>query len=133
MHYHCFSDLVIKLKLAYKSHYTSIKIKKNKFAIKFFSLLQKIGLIRGFSFILSENNILVYLKYINSKPCFSNINVVSKPSQRIFYSLNFLSRNYRKNDFSTIYIISTSKGLFTHSDILLSKNFSGEILCKIKI
>jgi len=133
MHYHSFSDLIIRLKLAYKNHYVSVKIKKNKFAIKFFSLLQKIGLIRGFSFIFSENYILVYLKYINSKFCFSNINIISKPSKRIYYNLNFLSKNYRRNDFSTIYIISTSKGLFVHNDILLSKNFSGEVMCRIKI
>ena len=133
MHYHSFSDLIIRLKLAYKNHYVSVKIKKNKFTIKFFSLLQKIGLIRGFSFIFSENHLLVYLKYLNSRSCFTNINVVIKPSKSIYYNLNFLSKIYRRNDFSTIYVISTPKGLFAHNDVLLSKNFSGEVMCKIKI
>jgi ribosomal protein S8 len=44
-----------------------------------------------------------------------------------------LSKNYRRHDFSTIYILSTSKGLLTHNDALLTNNYSGEILCKIKI
>lgn len=133
MHYYCFSDLIIRLKLAYKNHYTSVKVKKNKFTVNFLHLLQKIGLIRGFFFILNENYILVYLKYINSKACFMDINLISKPSKRVYWTLNFLSKNYRRNDFSTVYIVSTSKGLFTHNDVLLSKNFSGEIICKIKI
>jgi ribosomal protein S8 len=133
MHYYSFSDLIIRLKLAYKNHYTSVKVKKNKFTVNFLYLLQKIGLIRGFFFILNANYILVYLKYINSKACFIDINLISKPSNRIYWTLNFLSKNYRRNDFSTIYIISTAKGLLTHNDVLLSKNFSGEIICKIKI
>jgi ribosomal protein S8 len=84
MNYYNFSDLIIRLKLAYKSHYTSIKVKKNKFTIKFLYLLQKIGLIRGFFFLLNENNILVYLKYFNGRNCIFNMNVVSKPSKRIY-------------------------------------------------
>jgi ribosomal protein S8 len=133
MCYYNFSDLIIRLKWAYKSHYGSIKVKKNKFTIKFLYLLQKIGLIRGFFFLLDENNILVYLKYHNGVGCIYDINVISKPSKRIYWTLSFLSKNYRRQDFSTIYIISTSKGLVTHNDVILSKNFSGEIICKIKI
>jgi len=133
MHYYNFSDLIIRLKWAYKSHYSSIKVIKNKFTIKFLYLLQKIGLIRGFFFLINENNILVYLKYFNGRRCIFNINIVSKPSKRIYWTLPFLLKNYRRQDFSTIYIISTSKGLITHNDIILSKNFSGEVICKIKI
>jgi len=133
MHYYNFSDLIIRLKWGYKSHYNSIKVLKNKFTIKFLYLLQKIGLIRGFFFLSNENTLLVYLKYIRGKSCIFDINLISKPSKRIYWTLNFLSKNYRRHDFSTIYIVSTPKGLMTHNDILLSKNFSGEIMCKIKI
>jgi ribosomal protein S8 len=133
MHYYCFSDLIIRLKWAYKRRYVSVKVRKNKFTIKFLYLLQKIGLIRGFSFILSEDFILIYLKYIKGKASIYNMNLISKPSKRVYWTLNFLSKNYRRHDFSTIYIISTPLGLFTHTDILMSKQFSGEIICKIKI
>jgi ribosomal protein S8 len=84
MHYYCFSDLIVRLKLAYQNHYVSVKVKKNKFTIEFLYLLQKIGLIRGFFFLFNENHILVHLKYINSKVCFYDINLISKPSKRIF-------------------------------------------------
>lgn len=133
MHHYNFSDLVIRLKWAYKSHYYSIKVKKNKFTIKFLYLLQKIGIIRGYYFLLNDNNILVFLKYIRGLPCIFDINVISKPSKRIYWTLNFLSKNYRRHNFSVIYILSTPKGLITSNDILLNKNFSGEVICKIKI
>lgn len=84
MNYYNFSDLIIRLKLAYKNHYKSIKVLKNKFTIKFLYLLQKIGLIRGFFFILNENYILIYLKYIRGAPCIFDINLISKPSKRIY-------------------------------------------------
>ena len=77
-------DLIIRLKLGYKSHYHSIKVKKNKFTIKFLDLLQKIGLIRGFFFILNENSVLIYLKYIKSKSCIYDIKLISKPSKRVY-------------------------------------------------
>lgn len=133
MNYYNFSDLIIRLKWAYRSHYHSIKVKKNKFTIKFLYLLQKIGMIRGFFFLLNENNILIFLKYFNGRNCIYDIKLISKPSKRVYWTLSFLSKNVRRHDFSTIYILSTPKGLITHNDVILSKNFSGEVLCKIKI
>jgi ribosomal protein S8 len=70
---------------------------------------------------------------MNGKASVYNIDLISKPSKRVYWTLNFLSKNYRRYNFSTIYIISTPKGLMTQNDILLTKNFSGEVLCKIKI
>lgn len=84
MNYYNFSDLIIRLKWAYLGHLKSIKVKKNKFTIKFLYLLQKIGLIRGFIFLINENNILVNLKYIKGISCFYDIKVISKPSKRVY-------------------------------------------------
>lgn len=84
MNYYIFSDLIIRIKWAYKGHLSCIKVKKNKFAIKFLYLLQKIGLIRGFFFLLNEDLILVYLKYKNGVSSISNINLISKPSKRVY-------------------------------------------------
>lgn len=84
MNYYLFSDLVIRLKWAYKGHLSSIKVKKSKFIIKFLYLLQKIGLIRGFFFIISERLILVYLKYKNGIGSIYDINIISKPSKRVY-------------------------------------------------
>ena len=74
-----------------------------------------------------------YLKYKSNKPVIYSIDLISKPSRRIYWTLNLLSHNYSKYSFSTFYIISTSKGLITSNDALLQKNISGEILCKIQI
>jgi ribosomal protein S8 len=84
MNYYNFSDFIIRIKLAYRRHLSSIKVLKNKFIVKFIYILQKIGIIRGFFFLQNENNILIYLKYINGRPFIFDINVISKPSKRVY-------------------------------------------------
>jgi ribosomal protein S8 len=133
MNYYNLSDLIIRLKLAYKCHLTSVKVLKNKFTIKFLDILFKIGIIRGFYILENENNILVYLKYKNKKPTIYNIKIISKPSKRVYWNLNLLSKNYRKHAISNFYIISTSKGLITSNEAILQYSISGEILCEIKL
>jgi len=128
-----FADLITRIRVGYKAHLLSIKVLKSKFIINFLILLYKIGLIRSFHILNNERNILVYLKYKSNKPVIYSIDLISKPSRRIYWTLNLLSHNYSKYSFSTFYIISTSKGLITSNDALLQKNISGEILCKIQI
>ena len=128
-----FADLITRIKVGYKARLLSIKVLKNKLTVNFLFLLYKIGLIKSFHILKNENKILLYLKYIDNKPAFFSIDLISKPSYRVYWTLNILSHNYRKYSFSTFYIISTSKGLITSNDAILQKNISGEILCKIKI
>jgi ribosomal protein S8 len=127
------ADLIVRIKVALKARLLSIKVLKNKLTINFLFLLYKIGLIRSFHILVKENNILVYLKYKNNKSIIHSIDIISKPSRRVYWSLNVLSHNYRKYSFSSFYVISTSQGLITSNDAILRKNISGEILCKIKI
>lgn len=84
MNYYNFSDLVSRIRVGYNGHHNSVKVLKNKFALQFLSLLQKIGLIRGFHILKNEDLILIYLKYTNSRPSFHSIELISKPTKRIF-------------------------------------------------
>lgn len=83
MNYYNISDSITRLKLAYKGHLSSVKINKNKFTVEFISILQKMGLIRGFFFLEHSNYILVYLKYQSGRPGIFNIDIISKPSKRV--------------------------------------------------
>ena len=130
--YYNLADLIIRIKNAQKLHLVSIKVLKTGLAIKFLFLLYKMGLIRSFFILRNQREILVYLKYKNKKPLIFDITVVSKPSKRIYWSLSTLSIFYRKYSLSTIYILSTSKGLITSNDAILKDFVSGEVLCKIK-
>jgi len=133
MLYFYLSDLICRIKVAYKCYLTSIKVVKNKLSINFLYLLYRIGLVRGFFILEKEDKILVLLKYKLKKPSIYDIKIISKPSKRIYWRLNVLSHYYRKHAISNFYIISTSRGLITSNEAILYKNISGEILCQIKI
>jgi len=127
------ADLIVRFTVAYKARMSFVKILKNKLSIKFLYLLYKIGLIKSFN-ILNDNIILVYLKYKkNGTPLIHSIDLISKPSKRVYWNLTILSKHYRAYSFANFYIISTSKGLITSNEALFQYNISGEILCKIKI
>jgi len=128
------ADLFVCIKVAYKARMSYTKVPKSKLIVKFLHLLYKIGIIKTFFISLKNNFIIVYLKYKkNGQPLIYSIDLISKPSKRIYWNLTMLSKNYRKNSLATFYILSTSKGLLTSNEALLQYKVSGEVLCKLKI
>lgn len=128
------ADLLVCFNVAYKARMSYVKVNKTKLTIKFLYLLYKIGIIKSFHILLKENKIIVFLKYRkNGQPLIHSIDLVSKPSKRIYWNLTMLSKNYRVHSLATFYILSTSKGLLTSNEALLQYKVSGEVLCKIKL
>jgi ribosomal protein S8 len=78
------ADLITRLKVGYKARAISVKVIKSKLTVNFLFLLYKIGLIRSFHILNNERNILVYLKYKNNKSVIYSIDLISKPSKRVY-------------------------------------------------
>jgi ribosomal protein S8 len=78
------ADLITRIKVGYKARLLSIKVLKNKLTINFLILLYKIGLIRSFYMLKNECKILVYLKYRNNRSAIYSIDLISKPSRRVY-------------------------------------------------
>ena len=79
-----FADLITRIKVGYKARLLSIKVLKNKLAVNFLFLLYKIGLIRSFYMLNNEKKILVHLKYKNNRPVVYSMDLISKPSRRVY-------------------------------------------------
>jgi ribosomal protein S8 len=80
-----FADLLVRIKVAYKAHLTSIKVLKTKLTIQFLYLLYKIGLLKSFHISTNGNTILVHLKYKkNGLPLIHSLDLISKPSKRVY-------------------------------------------------
>jgi ribosomal protein S8 len=84
MNYYNLADLISRINVAYRNNLISIKVLKNKLSLNFIYLIYKIGLIRGFYVLNNENYILVYLKYKNKRPSIHKIEIISKPSKRVY-------------------------------------------------
>ncbi len=124
-----FGDFISCLNTAKRLHLKTVKVLNTKFHLNMLIILQKIGIIRGFTFF--ENKIEVYLKYVNNRCVFLNLKLVSIPSKKAQFNLLKLSKIKEKKN-TSIYIISTNQGLKTDFECLLYK-LSGEVILKIDL
>jgi ribosomal protein S8 len=124
------SNLISKINYGANKRLRFIKVNLNNLTLDILEILYINGIIRSYR--VENNNVYVYYKYYLSQSIFK-LKIISKPGNRIFWTLNKLLLNYNNNNFSGFYIISTKNGLYT-SDFCLNKNISGgEVLLKVKI
>jgi ribosomal protein S8 len=124
------STLIAQLNLGSLCRLRYIIINNSKITFDIIHLLYKEGVIR--LYILKKTKILVFFKYFKGCNLFK-FKIISKPSKRIYMSLNKLSLNFSKNNFSGFFVISTPNGLMTSNTCLLYKYLSGEVLFKVFI
>ena len=124
------ASVIAQLNLGSLRRLRYITINYTQLTMDIIKLLYKEGVIR--LYIFKDNKLLVYFKYFKGCHLFK-FKILSKPSKRVYWSLNNLSLRYSKENFSGFFIISTPTGLFTSNDCLLYKHLSGEILLKIFI
>jgi small subunit ribosomal protein S8 len=76
----------------------------------------------------------VFLKYHNSSPALQNIQRISSPGKRVYFSKNKIKKYAKLQNWglTKTLILSTSKGVFTHQEVLkLDNSMGGESLCFI--
>ena len=74
----------------------------------------------------------VFLKYHNSLPAIQNMQRISSPGKRIYFSKKKIKQYAKAQGWglTKTLILSTSKGIFTHQEVLkLKANMGGESLC----
>ena len=122
------ANFIAQLNLGSLRRLRYIVIFYSRFYINILQLLYKEGIIR--LFFLKKNKIFIYFKYLKGCSLFK-FKLISKPSKRIFVSINKLNLIYNKENFSGFFIISTPLGLLTSNECCLYRNLSGEILFKV--
>lgn len=124
------ADFVSRMRLGSRSHYQSIKVRRNNLSFALLQLLYNNGVIRGF--FCERLTIKVFLKYYYGKPTLRKIRLITRPSSRAYWSLTRLSSSCNFHSFSGFYVISTNKGLMTSQECLLHC-LSGEVLLQISV
>ena len=71
------ADFVSKMNVASKGHFLSVFVRRTKLTIQILTLLYSNGVIRGF--VIYNDSILVYLKYLKGISIFSSLTIVSSP------------------------------------------------------
>ena len=123
-------DLFARIRNASITKFPEVIVRRSKFIIKVLNWFYIEGYIRGFSF-LNNKQLVVKLKYIYNQPLIKQLDQVSTPSKKFYFSLKKLKRLIKnKRHLGDIYIISTSQGLLTLNQCILKK-IGGILIFKI--
>lgn len=80
---------------------------RKKICESYLKILWREGFILGYK-IDSKNQIKIFLKYRNGQPVINSLNLISKPSRRIYYSVKQI---WKIDSNKSFIIFSTNKGL----------------------
>ena len=81
-HNHVFSDIAIRFMVGYRAYNKTVILNKNSISLRLVKLLYQQGLILNFN--ITDNSIMVELKYNNGQPLLKSIKVISTPGHRVY-------------------------------------------------
>lgn len=126
------SSLISTIKNGVLNNKLNLIISYNYVILEIIKLLYVEGYIINYKIVKVENN--TYISYIlkknNGSFLIHEIKRVSKPSQKVYLSINELTHLYSFCKGDTTYIISTPSGVYT-GKTCIQRGISGEILFKI--
>lgn len=125
------ADAISKIKLGYIRRESWVFVRRSNFLINVLTLLVNNSVLEGFQ-VLDDNTIRVYLKYYKGRPFAKELKLVSKPGWKKYGNYDKILKDAKKNLLSGFYVICTTEGLFTSTDLLFFENkISGKILLKV--
>lgn len=130
-HTHHWSEIAVRFVVAYKAQRKTVCLNHSSIARSLAHVLYQQGLIHYFS--IDNLGIHVHLKYIRGKPLWHNIEIISKPGRRVYWTVKRMKSIYSHKNFSGVYIVSTPQGLCSSSECVLGLRGGGEIIYKIKL
>lgn len=133
------ADFVVRLNLGAQNRVEHVIVPYSIMTLRLTRLLIEQGCVNSF-FIVRDSDkscllIKVKMKYIHGKSAMARVNLISKPGLRRYWTADELFKHFSKNMFQGFYVVSTSAGLCTSSEVLLlrglKRRVSGEVLLKI--
>ena len=126
---HLLSDMFTRLRNGQKAKKFSILTPQSKLSSQLLDIFYKEGFISGYKISLENSKMFeVVLKYYKGKSVINKIVSISKPSKKIYMSVNDL---WKLNTGLNLVILSTSKGIMTDK-VSRQLNVGGEVFCILR-
>ena len=126
---HLLWDMLTRLRNGQKSRKFSILHPKSKLCNQLLEVFYKEGFISGYKISSSNPDMFeILLKYCKRKPVINKVTALSKPSKRVYISVQNL---WKLNTGLSLLVLSTSKGILSDKDSR-RLNVGGEVFCIIK-
>ena len=120
------ADMLTRIRNSLAVGHSSVRVTFSKYNLAIAQLLSQQGYLRDVQ-VLGYKNIEIQLKYYKGKPVIEKLEIVSKPSRRIYVQVDSLPKVY--NGFG-IAVISTSRGLLTDKEAR-AQRLGGEVVCYV--
>ena len=123
------ADMITRINNSTQLKLFSIKVLNSKFCINILIVLYNLGFISGFK-ILNFKYINVFLRYYLGKSVIRRLCLLSKPTNRVYISSYYLRKNLYKQNYNSIFILSTTEGLLIDKFSIIF-NKGGELILEI--
>lgn len=126
------ADMLTRIRNGQSARLTSVQVPFSNLHNDVLKVLKDEGYIRSFKKEEVRDNIsvlVVQLKYFQDSGVIRTISRISKPGNRIYYSVSDLKENIFCNGLGIV-ILSTPKGVISDKEAL-HQNVGGEALCKV--
>lgn len=135
------ADFVVRFNVAAKRNCESFYVPYSAVNFKIARLLVRHGCIHTVSPDRNPFQKVMRLKikprFLENKPLVRKLELISKPSLRVYWGAVALSKNFFFSNFQGFYIISTTSGIYSSSELLFANKLilptGGEILVKVNI
>jgi ribosomal protein S8 len=133
------ADFVVRLNVGINSGAEFVLVPYSAILFNSVSLLYIYGCINSFS-IISEGKssflfIKVYPRFTSAGSLIKKISLISKPGLRVFWTAAEFSSNYSRKNTQGFFILSTTSGVCSSNELLLSNTLSnklsGEVLFRV--
>jgi len=125
------ANTIANIKLGLKTKRLSVRAYPNKFIKRVLRKLTEEGILRGFSIDITDNKLIrIYLKYDEQfSPVIKDLKLISTSGKRKFFKHKEILEVYARGE---IYLISTTKGLFTVDEIVYNNlQIGGEVILRV--
>jgi small subunit ribosomal protein S8 len=123
------SDMFTRLRNGQKAKKFSILTPQSKLSSQLLDIFYKEGFISGYKISLENSKMFeIILKYYKGKPVINKVVSISKPSKRIYMSVNDL---WKLNTGLNLIVLSTSKGILSDK-VCRQLNVGGEVFCTLR-
>ncbi len=123
------ADMLTRIRNANKMGHKNLSVPASKLKLEITRILKDEGFVRDYRYKEDDkqNQLIIYLKYLNKEKTINNLKRISKPGLRVYAKKDEIPEVLGGLG---IVILSTSKGIMTGKKAL-QRHLGGEVICYI--
>lgn len=135
------TDLVVRFNAALKCRSEFFYVPHSNLNLRLLELFLKYNCINGFTIDTCRRThhlrVKVIPSYVFNDSLIRKLELISKPSRRVYWTAESLSFHFARNNFQGFYVLSTPLGVCSSNELIVTRDvghrISGEVLLKVSL